>query len=438
MARKSSPTILQDELYPLPDEPARQHLGDARLIDLDGDEESPFLRAQKRVSARRGSLPKKAAVRVGWTALLATLLFFLAMMTAALYHYGEHSWRFRIESSGDIEVDGLENVTHAQIMEVMGGDIGRNIFFIPLAQRKLQLEQIPWVESASVMRFVPNHVRIEIHERTPVAFVRVGSRISLVDSGGTVMDLPAHKRYSFPVIVGLSPDEPLSARVARLNTYRELMRQLDGEGAHYSQDLSEVDLADPDDVKILTNDPAGEVLVHLGSGNYLDRYKIYVSHVQEWREQFAKLESVDLRYDRQIVVNPDLAGTVAEPPLALPLAKAAEAPVTKPAALVSHSLIGPRPVAARAASSTIQAPARAVPQPQSGRRPLRTAHKKRAARRGQKKRRFVSPSKAASAPAPGAPVKPSNPSPPLQPAAEQVKATSRKPSPAIRKRQENP
>ena len=50
------------------------------------------------------------------------------------------------------------------------------------------------------------------------------------------------------------------------------------------------------------------MLVHLGSSDYLDRYKIYVTHVQQWRQQFVKLESVDLRYDRQIVVNPDLGG----------------------------------------------------------------------------------------------------------------------------------
>ena len=66
-----------------------------------------------------------------------------------------------------------------QIMEVMGADIGRNIFFVPLTQQKAQLEQIPWVESASVMRFVPNRLKVEIHERTPVAFARVGPRIDL-------------------------------------------------------------------------------------------------------------------------------------------------------------------------------------------------------------------------------------------------------------------
>jgi len=40
-------------------------------------------------------------------------------------------------------------------------------------------------------------------------------------------------------------------------------------------------------------------------------YKIYVGHVQEWRQQFQKLESVDLRYDNQIVVNPDMPGRAA-------------------------------------------------------------------------------------------------------------------------------
>ena len=123
----------------------------------------------------------------------------LAGLGAAwLYHYGEHSWRFRVESSDNIEVTGMQNVTKAQIMEVMGADIGRNIFFIPLAQQKAQLEQIPWVESASVMRFVPNRLKVEIHERTPVAFARVGPRMSLIDAGGTLMELSPEAQIFLP------------------------------------------------------------------------------------------------------------------------------------------------------------------------------------------------------------------------------------------------
>ena len=346
MARRTGSTI-QEELYATPDEPAREELDDARLLDLDAEKESPFLRAQKRVSVRRGPLPKKTAARLLWALLVIVVASLGAVGAASLYHYGEHSWRFRLESSDDIETAGLNNVTHAQVMEVLGGDIGRNIFYIPLDQRQKQLEQIPWVESASVMRFAPNHIRIQIHERTPAAFARVGSKISLIDASGVLMELSSKKKYSFPVIVGMNSGEPLSTRAARMKIYNELVRQLDSGGAHYSQDLSEVDLSDPEDVKVVTNDSDGEVLVHLGSSNYLDRFKIYVAHLREWREQFQKLESVDLRYDRQIIVNPDMQGTARQPALSPAAAKAAMAAGVKPALLVDRD--PKKPSAAHAA-----------------------------------------------------------------------------------------
>ncbi len=343
MTRKSSATAVQEELYPLPrdasdDAPEREPFDDARLVDLEAEQESPFLRGQKRVSVRRGSLPKKTANRLLGVFLSLVVLAILGAAGLGLYRYGKHSWRFRIESSDQIEVAGAQHVAHAQIMEVMGGDIGRNIFFVPLTQRKQQLEQIPWVESASVMRFVPNRLRIEIHERTPVAFARIGSHISLIDAGGTLMELapgPKHK-YSFAVITGMNAGEPLSTRAARMKNYNDLVRDLDSSGARYSQELSEVDLTDPEDVKALAADANGEVLVHLGSGYYLQRYKTYVTHVQQWRQQFDKLESVDLRYDGQIIVNPDLNGMAKQPALTPAAAKAAMAAGVKTAAIVNY------------------------------------------------------------------------------------------------------
>ena len=369
MARKS-PTITQDELYPPDEEFARQDIDDARLLDLDVEQESPFLRAQKRVSVRRGSLPKKAAIRLKWAVAVLTGLLVLAIAAGTAYRYGEHSWRFRIESSYDIEITGIHSVTHSQIMEVLGGDIGRNIFFVPLVQRKTQLEQIPWVESASVMRFVPNRLKVEIHERTPVAFARIGPRISLIDAGGTLMELPSSskKKYSFPVILGMNPGEPLSTRNARMKIYNDLIHQLDSSGAHYSQDLSEVDLSDADDVKVSMGDPAGTVLVHLGSSNFLDRYQIYVTHVREWRQQFAKLESVDLRYDRQIIVNPDLRSAVKPAPLAFSAAKAAIAAGVKPAALISRETV-------RSKTTVPPPPTKLVVQPALRSNPRRKAGK---------------------------------------------------------------
>jgi cell division protein FtsQ len=344
MARKASPTIVQEEL-PYASDAVREDFDDPRRVDLDVEEQSPFLRAQKRVPARRGSIFHKNFSYLKWTAIAAVALCAAGLASAALYDYGQHSWRFRIESSDNIEITGTQNVTKARVMEIMGADIGRNIFFIPLASQKEQLEQIPWVESASVMRFVPNRLRVEIRERNPVAFARVGQRIQLIDAGGVLMELPPRHKYSFPVILGMNPGEPVSTRAPRMKAYAELVSQLDSGGASYSHDLSEVDLSDLEDIKVRVNDAAGDVLVQLGSGNFAERYKTYLTHIKDWRQHFQKVESVDLRYENQIIVNPDFQRPAHEAVLTNASAKAAAAAGVKPAAIVTRLATGQKPIA---------------------------------------------------------------------------------------------
>jgi cell division protein FtsQ len=465
MARKSSPTILQEELYPpsaeysraelLREKSAREEsaredfppheLDDARLVDLDIDEQSPFLRGQKRVSARRSSLPKKAASRLLWALIAAAVLCAGALLAGGLYRYGERSWRFRVESSDNIEVTGMQNVTKAQIMEVMGADIGRNIFFVPLAQQKVQLEQIPWVESASVMRFVPNRLKVEIHERTPVAFARVGPRIALIDAGGTLMELPRSHKYSFPVILGMYPGEPLSTRAPRMKAYDQLVRDFDSGGAHYSQDLSEVDLSDLDDLKVRVNDPAGDVLVELGSSDYLKRYKIYVSHVQEWRQQFQKLESVNLRYDNQVIVNPDMEGRPKQALLSAASAKAAAAAGVKPAALLTRVHPNDRSVPKPAFELLEKDLSQKKPDPKlaakkaspKAKPKVRAKAKVKKGASGKSPMAKSSAATAASANAGSAKSHPASQPPVKKSAAPATAASSPKPSPAIAKQQTN-
>jgi len=121
------------------------------------------------------------------------------------------------------------------------------------------------------------------------------------------MELPRRTHYSFPVVLGLRESDPLSRRSAQMKLYSRLVDDLDAGDAHYSKDLSEVDLNDPENVKVTVSDPAGAVLVSLGSDQFLERFKIYLAHIADWRAQFQRVESVDLRYDGQIIVNPESA-----------------------------------------------------------------------------------------------------------------------------------
>lgn len=338
MARRNSSPLADEELEQVGSEPSRRSRSDddspldARMLDLDDEAESPFLRGQKRVPVRRGALPRRTASKVKLALQIGAVVAVVGLLWTALDRYATESWRFRLDSSDNITIAGTNNVSRSQVLEVMASDIDRNIFFVPLEQRKKQLEQIPWVQSASLMRLLPNRLKIVIAERTPIAFVEINSHIQLIDANGVIMDIPPNQatRYSFPVIVGMSENDPQSTRVARMKLYSRLVKELDSTGAHYSADLSDIDLSDPDDVKATVTDPRGAVLVHLGSSNFLEHFKVYVAHVQEWRTQFHHLESVNLRYDHQVIVNPDSAPVeAAQPsPNAKPSAQSETAAVT--------------------------------------------------------------------------------------------------------------
>jgi cell division protein FtsQ len=294
-------------------------------IDLENDEETQFLRTEKRIPVRRGPIAKKTAHQLKLTIMLAVAAALFGCVTWAVYAYGRTAARFRIASSDNIEVSGVANASRAQVMDVARADVGKNIFFVPLDQRKEQLEKIPWVESATVMRLLPDRISVSIAERIPVAFVQIGPKISLIDSSGVVMGVPASRqtKFSFPVVHGIAETDPLPSRAAVMKTYSLMVHELDsGDAAseHYTRQISEVDLSDPEDVKATVNDAGGTVLVHLGSSDFLERYKLFVAHIGEWRRQYTNVQSVDLRWKDQIVVNPDM-----------PQQQAAAPPASKPA-----------------------------------------------------------------------------------------------------------
>src|SRR5579875_1052723 len=60
-----------------------------------------------------------------------------------------HDPRFAVATSADIQVTGNRHLTRAQVLSVFGADLERNIFRIPLAQRKDDLERLPWVAHAT-------------------------------------------------------------------------------------------------------------------------------------------------------------------------------------------------------------------------------------------------------------------------------------------------
>ncbi len=271
-------------------------------MDLDAEETPQYLRRQRRVDVRRGGMNRKTLERLKLPGLVALCFAVAAVLTWQVALYGLHAQRFLLRPE-NVDVQGSRYVTRAQVLERFSTDLNESVFSVSLSERRAQIEQIPWVERANVARLWPDRIRVVIVERVPVAFVRTASGVSLVDASGQILDRPSQAEFSFPVVSGVAGAVAPEDRRRRMALFGLVLQQLDSEGTRYSQDLSEVDVSDPEDARVLVTDTA--ILLHLGNERFLERYKTYLGHIQEWQRTFPKIRSVDLRYERQVVVNPD-------------------------------------------------------------------------------------------------------------------------------------
>jgi cell division protein FtsQ len=276
-------------------------------------------------------------------------------------HFLERDSRFRIAGSENIEASGLTEVSRAEMLPVFGEDIGRNVFFVPLEQRRKQLEQISWIQHATVMRLLPDRIRINVVERQPVAFTRHGQQIGLVDADGVLLAMApasmARHHYSFPVVTGIDPGDPAASRKARMAMYQRMMAELDAGGKHNSEQISEIDLTDPEDARVLMPEQGTDIMAHFGEDHFLERYERYQAHIAEWRQQYPHLAAVDLRYDDQVVLQMasgketsassaggDQPAVAATPAPAAPKAKSKAKPSPqKPSAKKSSPASGKKP-----------------------------------------------------------------------------------------------
>ena len=289
---------------------------DSYRPEMMADDEPRYLRRQKPVEIRR----KKFSGR-GWPFYRRVLVLSfagVAGVTAAAY-----GMQFLLYSPvmllkpDQIELRGSRIVSREAVLQQFIHDRNRSALRVPLDARRSQLEQIPWVESASVQRILPNRLRVELTERTPVAFARNGAELALIDAHGVILDRPRGEDLHFPIVSGVSEDLPRDQREKRMQTYEEFIKDIDFVRGGSSDRVSEVDLSNPKDLRVVmtglasAND-AQAVTIHFGSSEFTGKYKMLVDNFSQWQANAGRVQSIDLQYSRQVVVNPDAsAGTAA-------------------------------------------------------------------------------------------------------------------------------
>jgi cell division protein FtsQ len=282
------------------------------------DAERRYLRRQKPVEVRRRRFGRRgwpAVRRWIWVTVATVFGCFVVYQSARFFLF---SPTVKLAAYDQIEVLGNHYVSRAAVTERFASDLGQSILRVPLDARRAALEAIPWVAQAGVQRALPHRIRVELTERTPVAFLRTTTGLALVDAQGVILERPLEAEFRFPVVTGLTETMPLAQRQQRMRLFLDFLRDVDLARAGASDGVSEVDLADADDLHAtLTGlpglEPESPLAVHFGDQDFVNKYRLLVENVDQWHSRTGRIESVDLRFAKQVVVNPEQESAATRP-----------------------------------------------------------------------------------------------------------------------------
>jgi len=322
------------------------------------EEEPKYLRRQKPLEIKRRKFGRKAWRAYAHVAMWIGLALAGAWAAYEMTHFLRYSPEMALLHPEQVAVTGSHFVDRASVLEVFAPDRDRSVLRIPLDRRRREIEAIPWVEQALIRRSLPNKIQVEITERAPIAFLRDGNTLALVDAHGVILDRPVSGDFHFPVVNGLNSEMAAGDREQRMQLYSGFTQQIQSAHAGALESVSEIDLSDPHDVQARLTGLSGTfdgaspdgasihldapVLVHFGDGDFAAKYQTLIENVAQWRATTGHIRSIDLRFGGEAVVNSDTP--------AAPAVRPPTPPKTKTVAAAAKS-VAPATATARAKSS---------------------------------------------------------------------------------------
>lgn len=283
--------------------------GASEVIPIDTEWEQRTIKREvpSRPSRRNAvATPHRAAWRrvltvAGWAAATAAVLG-LAIAAFQLEQFVRKDARFRLASPADIgeestgiSISGLQHASRQRISMLFERDYGRSILALPLSTRRDELRQLDWVKDASLRRVWPNQIRLELVERRPVAFTLVagveGVQHMLIDEEGVLLNVPAGASFSLPVLTGVRRDESRERRAERVRRMQQFLQ----ETGKLAEKVSEIDLADLGNLKVIQPMEDYALTLYLGRAPFAGKLENLLRYYPEIRDRLNGARTLDLR-----------------------------------------------------------------------------------------------------------------------------------------------
>ena len=197
-----------------------------------------------------------------------------------------------------IVVHGTSRLTPGDVEALVGDLRHENILLAKLDRYRQQVEDSPWIASATLHRQLPATVVVDVTERTPMLLAHLGDRLFLVDGTGAIIDEtgPQYRDLDLPIVDGLAaPDQTPGTTVDawKVSLVDRFLTALAAAPTLRAR-VSQIDMSDPRDVTVLLE--GDSTFVRLGDGQFVERLSRYLALAPTLRDKLSDLDYVDVRF----------------------------------------------------------------------------------------------------------------------------------------------
>jgi len=122
-----------------------------------------------------------------------------------------------------VTISGQTELSETEILRDAGVSPKNSLLLLDAAEARARLEKAPLVKQASVRKLYPNHLVIDLVERTPCALWQKDGQVAVVAADGAVIDQMRDQRFSsLPFVVGEGANERLAEYTALVAAAGEL------------------------------------------------------------------------------------------------------------------------------------------------------------------------------------------------------------------------
>ncbi len=182
----------------------------------------------------------------GFALLVAALIWSKQKATAALQDVAGLKL-------SKVQVEGNHYLTEDQVLEAVGLPLGENMFKLDLQDAVEKVRKLDWVERVFVERRLPSSILISIRERKPVALLDNGSLYGVDKDGRIMRPSTALLNEDLPLISGVhftAEAEGTTQTAEALKPALDFFAFLKKKDAVLAQDVSEVNISEPDSLKV--------------------------------------------------------------------------------------------------------------------------------------------------------------------------------------------